>query len=196
MVFPKRDPEKLELVCEPEKEEETCDVVPKWLLSKCESARFVETTDDPREPVGSEFPPRAPKLPPRAAAELERLGPPLGRPPPPPPPWKPPPPPPPRCAKAQRCAPVNPIKTITANKSLKKVDFVICLSSKDYLNRSGRLIFRAMRRPDLAPRERGTKAACLARIAHRDSALRSEGIRTRGGLASVPPSLKVDQHQD
>jgi hypothetical protein len=195
VVFPKRDPEKFELVPEPEKEEETCEVAPKWLSSMCESARFVETTDDPREPADSEFPPRAPRLPPRAAGALERPGPPPGRPPPPPPPWKPPPPPP-CCAEAKRGAPVNPITTITANKSLKKVDFVICLSSKNCLNCCERRSFRAMRLLDLTLTEPGTNAACLARIAHRDSALRPEGIRTRGVLASVPPSLKVDHPPD
>jgi hypothetical protein len=54
---------------------------------------------------------------------------------------------------------VNPITAITANKNLKKVDFVICLSSKNYSNCSGRRFFRAMRLLDLTPMGRGTNAA-------------------------------------
>jgi hypothetical protein len=146
-----------------------------------ESARFVETVDDPREAADVEFPRRAPKLPPRGAAALERPAP--------PPPWKPPPWKPPPCwAKAEPGTQVNPITAITTNKSLRKVDFVICLSSQNYLNCSGRLILRAIRRLDLSPRERGTNAGCPARFAHRDSALQTDPNARSAGIGAI--SLK------
>lgn len=56
VVLLKREPDMLAFVRDPVDEENPRDEFPKWLLSMCESARFVDTADEPRELADSELP--------------------------------------------------------------------------------------------------------------------------------------------